>query len=100
MMGCLSERYRAELSAELPEVDRFYGKYDWTGLASDLARVHPGAAAYDRVLATGPHHAYIKSQKVAIGSVHLCHSIDYRPSAFASDSGDSRRGAYACGSRH
>lgn len=28
VMGCLSERYRAELAAELPEVDRFYGKYD------------------------------------------------------------------------
>lgn len=69
VMGCLSERYRAELAAELPEVDRFYGKYDWAGLASDLARVHPGAAAYDRVLATGPHHAYIK---IAEGCNRFC----------------------------
>lgn len=36
VMGCLSERYRAELPVEIPEVDRWYGKFDWTGLVSDL----------------------------------------------------------------
>lgn len=43
VMGCLSERYRSDLVAELPEVDRFYGKFDWTSLATDLATLHPVA---------------------------------------------------------
>ena len=69
IMGCLSERYRSELSSELPEVDRFYGKYDWKTLASDLAHAHPDAASFDRVLATAPHHAYVK---IAEGCNRFC----------------------------
>ena len=36
VMGCLSERYRNELMEEIPEVDKFYGKFDWKQLLSDL----------------------------------------------------------------
>jgi ribosomal protein S12 methylthiotransferase len=32
VMGCLSERYRKELEQEIPEVDKFYGKFDWNAL--------------------------------------------------------------------
>ncbi len=36
VMGCLSERYRDELQREIPEVDRFFGKFDWNGLVTEL----------------------------------------------------------------
>lgn len=36
VMGCLSERYRKDLEAELPEIDRMYGKFDWTSMVEDL----------------------------------------------------------------
>lgn len=36
VMGCLSQRYREELETEIPEVDKFYGKFDWTDLLTDL----------------------------------------------------------------
>lgn len=69
VMGCLSERYRDELQKEIPEVDRFYGKFDWTALVSDLTRRHPATATYDRMLTTPPHHAYLK---IAEGCNRFC----------------------------
>ncbi len=68
-MGCLSERYRQDLQKELPEVDRFYGKFDWTSLVTDLTRRHPGAISYDRVITTPSHHAYLK---IAEGCNRFC----------------------------
>ncbi len=44
VMGCLSERYRAELPGELPEVDRWYGKFDWVDLVKDLKADQPANA--------------------------------------------------------
>jgi len=69
VMGCLSERYRKELKEEIPEVDRFYGKFDWTNLAADLARSHPGVTPYERVITTARHHAYVK---IAEGCNRFC----------------------------
>lgn len=60
VMGCLSERYRDELKAEIPEVDRWYGKFDWAKISADIAKANPGTAKYDRVITTPKHHAYIK----------------------------------------
>ena len=62
VMGCLSERYRKELMEEIPEVDRFYGKFDWVSLASDLKRVSGIASKtpYQRHLTTPKHYAYLK----------------------------------------
>lgn len=60
VMGCLSERYRKELEQEIPEVDRFYGKFDWTSLADDLARRHAAPVSYRRALTTPPHYTYLK----------------------------------------
>ena len=60
VMGCLSQRYRDELAAEIPEVDRWYGKFDWVDVARDLAHAHPSSALWERILTTPPHHAYIK----------------------------------------
>lgn len=60
VMGCLSQRYASELPLEIPEVDRWYGKFDWKKIAADIAATHPGAVTYDRLLTTPKHHAYIK----------------------------------------
>lgn len=63
VMGCLSERYRAELQAEIPEVDRWYGKFDWKQMLSDLPDVSAAAAPallWDRTLTTPPWSAYLK----------------------------------------
>ena len=60
VMGCLSERYREELIAEIPEVDKFYGKFDWKGLISDLGKSYYKEHEFDRTLSTPPHYAYLK----------------------------------------
>lgn len=60
VMGCLSERYREELKTEIPEVDRFYGKYDWNGLVDDLLMREKADHPYGRRITTPSHHAYLK----------------------------------------
>lgn len=60
VMGCLSGRYREGLMREIPEVDQFYGKFDWKGLIADLGKSYYKELAYDRTLTTPPHYAYVK----------------------------------------
>jgi ribosomal protein S12 methylthiotransferase len=60
VMGCLSERYRDELPAEIPEVDAWFGKFDWTGLVKQLAKQYPAKVGYDRIITTGKYNAYVK----------------------------------------
>ncbi|MCH5220228.1 MAG: 30S ribosomal protein S12 methylthiotransferase RimO [Muribaculaceae bacterium] len=60
VMGCLSERYRNELPAEIPEVDRWYGKFDWTSLVRDISNDYSVDATYERHITSPGHHAYIK----------------------------------------
>lgn len=60
VMGCLSERFLAELQKELPEVDRFYGKFNWKELLGDLGKAYHLELAFDRVLTTPAHYAYLK----------------------------------------
>jgi ribosomal protein S12 methylthiotransferase len=60
VMGCLSERYIEELQKEIPEVDKFYGKFDWRGLISDLGKSYNKELEFDRSLSTPPHYAYLK----------------------------------------
>lgn len=68
VMGCLSERYLADLEAELPEVDRFYGKFDWTRLVEDLSadmqeaqqKCYREDLRNERRITTPSHYAYIK----------------------------------------
>lgn len=69
VMGCLSERYREELKAEIPEVDGFYGKFDWTALADDLSKRHPAVRPYERTITTPSHHAYLK---ISEGCNRMC----------------------------
>jgi len=60
VMGCLSERYREELQKEIPEVDKFYGKFDWRELISDLGKSYNKELEFDRSLSTPLHYAYLK----------------------------------------
>ena len=64
VMGCMAERYRHELESEIPEVDGFFGKFDWPELLSaiDPATQAPANALErgNRVLTTPSHYAYIK----------------------------------------
>lgn len=69
VMGCLSERYREELKAEIPEVDRFYGKFDWTEIIHDLGVGVSAGISDGRVLTTPSHYAYVK---IAEGCNRTC----------------------------
>ncbi len=60
VMGCLSQRYFDELKLELPEVDRFYGKFDWEQIVKDLGGTYREDARNDRRLTTPSHYAYLK----------------------------------------
>ena len=60
VMGCLSERYLEELGQEIPQVDKFYGKFNWTELLNDLGETYNENLRNHRVITAPPHHAYIK----------------------------------------
>lgn len=69
VMGCLSERFLKEMQNELPEVDKFYGKFNWKGLIADLGKSYYQNLASDRVLTTPAHYAYLK---IAEGCNRTC----------------------------
>ena len=60
VMGCLSERYLSELAQEIPQVDRYYGKFDWGKLVEDLGHEYHEELALERKLTTPSHYAYLK----------------------------------------
>ncbi len=60
VMGCLSERFLADLRDELPEVDKFYGKFNWTELLDDLGKQYNAERRNERRITTPPHYAYLK----------------------------------------
>ncbi len=60
VMGCLSERYFEQLKTELPEVDRFYGKFNWKELIAHLGATYRPDLANERSLTTPGHYAYLK----------------------------------------
>ena len=59
-MGCLSQRYFEELGKEIPEVDKFYGKFNWTELISDIGKTYYDNCGQERHLTTPKHYAYVK----------------------------------------
>lgn len=69
VMGCLSQRYMDDLKAELPEVDGWYGKFDYTKIAEDLTEQKVDDTLYDRVITTPSHYAYLK---IAEGCNRFC----------------------------
>lgn len=60
VMGCLSERFMADLGNEIPEVDKYYGKFNWTELLEELGHQYNQEIANQRHLTTPEHYAYLK----------------------------------------
>ncbi len=61
VMGCLSERYLADLEKEIPEVDGWYGKFNYKNLLKDLSRNEEGGTRNGfRKITTPSHYTYIK----------------------------------------
>lgn len=60
VMGCLSERYLKELRMEIPEVDKFYGKFNYNNILTDLGQEYRADLRLERILTTPNHYAYIK----------------------------------------
>ena len=60
VMGCLSERYMKELGEEIPQVDKYYGKFDWAHLLEDLGKSYHPECGLERCLTTPDHYAYLK----------------------------------------
>lgn len=60
VMGCLSQRYFEDLGKEIPEVDKFYGKFNWNELIGDLGKIYHQDCEYQRRLTTPKHYAYLK----------------------------------------
>ena len=60
VMGCLSQRYLKDLKKEIPQVDRYYGKFDYMQLLRDLGKREVKACAGVRSLTTPSHYAYLK----------------------------------------
>ena len=60
VMGCLSERYLADLEKEIPEVDGWYGKFNYKKLLKDLKGEDFKACEGRRHITTPRHYAYIK----------------------------------------
>lgn len=69
VMGCLSERFLKDLEKEIPEVDHFYGKFNWKELLSDLGKSYNRDLALERILTTPSHYAYLK---IAEGCNRTC----------------------------
>lgn len=60
VMGCLSERYLADLEAEIPEVDGWYGKFNYRQLLNDLEGEAFKVCEGKRHITTPRHYAYLK----------------------------------------
>ncbi len=69
VMGCLSERYLKELQIEIPEVDKFYGKFNYNELVADLGKQFQPNFQLERVITTPPHYAYLK---ISEGCNRMC----------------------------
>ena len=60
VMGCLSERFLSVLCKEIPEVDHYYGKFNWTALVKDLDKKYFLKESNRRILTRPSHYAYLK----------------------------------------
>ena len=72
VMGCLSERYLKELEEEIPQVDKFYGKFNWNELLADLGKAYQPEIAIERTLTTPKHYAYLKISEGCDRSCAYC----------------------------
>ena len=76
VMGCLSQRYRDELPTEIPEVDKWFGKFDYLGIVEEVKptptpslKGREFGEEFERTLTTPKHYAYLK---IAEGCNRYC----------------------------
>jgi len=72
VMGCLSERYQHELEEELPEVDRYFGKFDMKAMVEELKVTYHPEYIYERKITTPSHFAYLKISEGCNRSCSFC----------------------------
>jgi ribosomal protein S12 methylthiotransferase len=60
VFGCLSQRYRADLQREIPEVDAFFGVTDLEAIVATFGSTVQPALLSHRLLTTPSHYAYLK----------------------------------------
>ena len=60
VMGCLSQRFKDELEREIPEVDKYYGKFDYQQLVADLGHAIVSSCVGQRHITTPSHYAFVK----------------------------------------
>ena len=70
VMGCLSERYMKELTDEIPEVDGWFGKFNYEGILDCLGETRDSrCSSIERTLTTPSHYAYLK---ISEGCNRMC----------------------------
>lgn len=72
VMGCLSERYRDQLKEEIPEVDQYFGKFDWNSIVSKLNKEYKPDFKNLRMITTPKHFAYLKISEGCNRSCSYC----------------------------
>lgn len=72
VMGCLSERYQKDLETEIPEVDRYFGKFDLKAMADELKVAYHPEYIYERKITTPSHFAYLKISEGCNRSCGFC----------------------------
>lgn len=72
VMGCLSERYHKELVQEIPEVDRYFGKFDLKAMVDELKVTYNPEYIYERKITTPSHFAYLKIAEGCNRSCAFC----------------------------
>ncbi|MFV0392359.1 MAG: 30S ribosomal protein S12 methylthiotransferase RimO [Paludibacteraceae bacterium] len=72
VMGCLSERYLHELESEIPEVDKYFGKFNYTDILKEIGQEYRADLKLERSLTTPPHYAYIKISEGCNRSCSYC----------------------------
>ena len=73
VMGCLTERFMDELKVEIPEVDGYYGKFNWKNLLTDLGKAyHHDPLGGNRSITTPSHYAYMKISEGCNRSCSYC----------------------------
>ena len=72
VMGCLSERYHSELEDELPEVDKYFGKFDMKAMVEELKVTYAPEYIYERKITTPSHFAYLKVSEGCNRSCSFC----------------------------
>ena len=72
VMGCLSERYQKDLETEIPEVDRYFGKFDMKAMVDELKVAYHPEYIYERKITTPSHFAYLKISEGCNRSCSFC----------------------------